>query len=132
MVDFPDGDEKKLKRSSLHPKSGKHFDQSISLDNMPLTQPEKLPSTSAGSSQASDSPSDTAEKPKKAKLKRNCSVISGEAEESDLESVRRATRSQKGATPTVHAQPVLTKIKTEPSERDTPTPSVRSEKGKCS
>ena len=49
MVDFNDGDEKKLKRSALLLKSGKHFDESISLDNLPLTQPEKMAaSVSAG------------------------------------------------------------------------------------
>ena len=43
-VVFNDGDVRNIKRSSIHLKSEKHFDQTTSLDNMPLTQPEKISS----------------------------------------------------------------------------------------
>ena len=39
-VVFDDGDIATLKRNSLHMKSGKHFNASESLDNLPLTHPE--------------------------------------------------------------------------------------------
>lgn len=39
-VVFDDGDETTLRRTSLCPKSGKHFSESESLDHLPLTHPE--------------------------------------------------------------------------------------------
>ncbi|GAU89838.1 hypothetical protein RvY_02340 [Ramazzottius varieornatus] len=90
VVDFNDGDEKKLKRNSLLLKSGKHFDQSISLDNLPLTQPEKMAASTSGA--AEDAPS-------KKRSGRNDSIVSGETDDSsDVESVRRSVRQRRPVT----------------------------------
>ncbi|XP_055327392.1 AT-rich interactive domain-containing protein 4B-like [Paramacrobiotus metropolitanus] len=95
-VEFNDGDKKNLRRTSLHPKSGKHFDESTSLDNMPLTQPEKASAaqTAKEGSVASS-----------ARSKRRNSPSGSEAsDESESESVRRSTRSRR--TTVVGSRPV--------------------------
>ncbi|OTF82683.1 RBB1NT domain containing protein [Euroglyphus maynei] len=46
-VVFDDGDEATLKRSSLCLKSGKHYSESESLDQLPLTNPEHFKAAAA-------------------------------------------------------------------------------------
>ncbi|OQV20699.1 putative AT-rich interactive domain-containing protein 4B [Hypsibius exemplaris] len=84
-VHFNDGDVKTLKRSNIHLKSEKHFDQSISLDNLPLTQPEKIASGSGESGETST----------KRKV-RNPSVASGATDDTeDGDAVRRSVRTKR-------------------------------------
>lgn len=46
---FDDGDITTLKRSALCIKSGRHFNESESLDQLPLTHPEHFSSPVVGS-----------------------------------------------------------------------------------